>query len=230
MKILVICDDYYHPGQVVVDGLKPLEKQGFHFDVIMDGAEVHPAHFGNYHCIILSKMDERTAEDQTSWLSKDIQHSLMDYVKHGGGLLMLHSGIVEGVDTEEFHRFIGCRFVHHPKPTSLLVQPLKHHAITAGVDVFQEEDEQYYIEILRDDVNILCASYAQGQGDPSKIEEDGWNNSIEKICCSGYVLLEGNGRICMLAPGHFQAVFHNPEYQKTITNALKWLSAENVTS
>lgn len=222
-KVLLICDDFYHPGQTVINGLKPLEDNGIHLHVIVDGAVVSSEQLHNYDTVIISKMDERTAEDKTPWLNKEIQQSLMNYVRHGGGLLMLHSGIVEGADTIEFHRFIGCRFVHHPKPTSLMVQPLKNHAITKEVDVFTEEDEQYYIELLRDDVDVLFSSYAPAQGDISKVKEDGWNNSVEKICCSGYVLTEGDGRICMLAPGHFLKVYENPEYQKTLCNAMLWL-------
>ena len=39
MRILALCDDIWHPAQVVQDGLLGLEKHGFEFDFISNARE-----------------------------------------------------------------------------------------------------------------------------------------------------------------------------------------------
>jgi len=40
MKVLVICDDIWHPGEVIARGLKPLEKKGYELDVVMAAKDI----------------------------------------------------------------------------------------------------------------------------------------------------------------------------------------------
>ena len=34
MNVLVLCDDLWHPGEVVVRGMRPLRKLGYELDVV----------------------------------------------------------------------------------------------------------------------------------------------------------------------------------------------------
>ena len=222
MKVLLICDDHYHPGQVVVDGLAPLKEKGIVFDVLLDGLLVEPKNFDEYPVIILSKCDEATPKNRVNWASPDVQQGFVDYVENGGGLLAIHCGLVAGEKTELLHGLIGSRFKWHPNETDVTAGSLKPHPITEGVAQFTEVDEHYYLELLRNDIDVLMASYSPAQGDVDKYEQDSYHNCPQKIepCC--YVRLQGKGRVCVLTPGHNLKVWHNPDFQKLLLNSLRW--------
>jgi type 1 glutamine amidotransferase len=230
MRVLLLCDDYWHPGQVPINGVAPLAEKGFQFDVITDAKEFKPEALSNYAAVLLSKCDEVSREDKTSWKTEVVQRVFIDYVENGGGLLVVHTGTVAGKQTEALDRLIGCRFAFHPRDIPVTVQPIKPHPVTEGVGVFCEIDEHYRLEIFATDADVLIASYSPAQGAPEKYEEDPYNNAQVFIAAAGYVRAQGKGRVCVLTPGHLLPVWLNPEYQRTLANALNWCGRESTTN
>jgi len=226
MRVLLLCDDYWHPAQILIDGVAPLAEQGFQFELITNAKDFLPDTLSSYPVVLLAKDDETSHEDKTPWKTEEIQKAFVSYVENGGGLLVAHSGIVSGVKTEALERLIGCHFVYHPNACPVTVQPIKPHPITEGVGMFCETDEHYRIEILAQDTDILMASYSPPQGDAEKYQEDPYNNTPAWICPAGYVRVQGKGRVCVLTPGHILPVWLNPQYQRTISNALKWCAGQ----
>jgi type 1 glutamine amidotransferase len=222
MRVLLICDDYWHPGQVPIDGVAPLAEKGFQFDVITCAKDFKPEALSNYAAVLLSKCDEVSREDKTSWKTEAVQQAFVGYVENGGGLLVVHTGTVAGNQTETLDRLIGCRFITHPRDCPVTVQPVKPHPVTEGVGAFCETDEHYRIEILAEDADVLIASYSAAQGAPEKYGEDPYNNTTAWIAAAGFVRTQGKGRVCVLTPGHLLPVWLNPEYQRTLANALNW--------
>src|SRR5436853_231435 len=96
MKTLVVCDDYWHPARTPRTGLEPLTQHGFEFDWIEDATGITgaslAAQMANYPLIILTKANEISAIDRTPWMTPDIEAAFADYVRDGGGLLVIHSG------------------------------------------------------------------------------------------------------------------------------------------
>jgi len=224
MKVLLICDDYWHPGQVPIDGFAPLKKRGFEFDIITDLKDFSTGMLSKYPVVVLSKCDEKSPEDKTSWKTDDVQQAFIDYVENGGGLIIAHTGLVAGKATQALDRLIGSKFTYHPKDCPVTVQAIKPHPITDGVEMFCEIDEHYRLQILSDDVDIIMASHSPSQGEESKYEEDPYHNTVAWIGAAVYVRSQGKGRVCVLTPGHHLAVWHNPQYQRVLENALRWCS------
>ena len=222
MRILLLCDDYYHPGKVPMDGIVPLKEKGFEFDIITDAKEFKPEMLSDYPVVMICKSDEVSQEDKQPWKTAAVQKAFIDYVEKGSGLLVAHSGTVAGKNTEALDKLIGCRFSYHPEETPVTVQPIKPHPIVEGVGMFCEADEHYRLEIIADDVDIIMASYSPSQGVQAKYEEEPYTNSPEWISPAGYVRKQGAGRVCVLTPGHNLPVWHNPNYQKVLENALRW--------
>ena len=221
MRVLLLCDDYWHPGQIPMDGVALLSGQGFQFDIISDAAYFRPDMLSLFPVVLLAKSDHVSQQDKTSWKTEEIQQAFIRYVENGGGLIAVHSGTVAGEHTEKLNDLIGCRFSYHPQACPVTVQPLKPHPITEGVGMFCEIDEHYRLEILAPDADILIASYSPPQGDPDKYGQDP-HNTAAWVCPAGYVRSQGKGRVCVLTPGHKPAVWQNPHFQKTLTNALRW--------
>ncbi|GBU29112.1 hypothetical protein R84B8_02676 [Treponema sp. R8-4-B8] len=226
MRVLLLCDDYWHPAKILIDGVTPLAAQGFQFDIITNAKDFAPNTLSDYPVVFLAKSDEVSHENKSSWKTEKVQKAFVSYVENGGGLLVAHSGIVTGGNTEMLDRLIGCRFIYHPNACPVTVQPIKNHPVTEGVGMFCETDEHYRLEILASDADILIASYSPPQGEEGKYKEDPYNNTPAWICPAGYVRAQGKGRVCVLTPGHFLPVWINPQYQRTISNALKWCGGQ----
>ena len=226
MKVLLICNDFYHPGNVPIEGIAPLKEKGFNFDIITDAGNFKPSDLQNYPVVIIVKSDQVNHEDKTSWKTAEVQKAFTEFVEKGGGLMAIHSGTVKGENTQELDNLIGCRFLFHPPSADITVQPVKPHPVTEGVGMFCEHDEHYHLEILAPDADILIASYSPGHGDESKYEEDPVRNTPQCICPAGFVRTQGKGRVCVLTPGHNVPVWHNKHFQRTLENAINWCAGK----
>ena len=226
MKILVICDDHYHPGQTVKDGLAPLKDKGYQFDFVEDGLAVKPENLKDYAVVILSKCDEATPDNRVSWETAELQKAFVDYVEKGGGLIAIHCGLVPGENSQVLHGLIGAKFKSHPNNNPVTVEAVKTHPVTEGVEQFTELDEHYYLELLSDDVDILMASYSPSQGEEAKYETEPYFNYPAKIEPSVLVRSQGRGRTCVLSSGHHLEVWHNPNFQRLLDNSLRWCAGK----
>ena len=222
MRVLLLCDDYWHPGQVPIDGVVPLKEKGFEFDAVIDANDFKPEALKDYPAVLLCKSGEVSQTDKDSWKTEAAQQAFVDYVENGGGLLAVHNATVGGARSQTMDRLLGCRFSYHPHDCPVTVQPVKPHPVTEGVGMFCEVDEHYRLEILADDIDILMASYSPPQGDEAKGQEDPYHNTAAWVCPAGYVRAQGKGRVCVLTPGHHLAVWRNPQFQRLLENALRW--------
>ena len=222
MRVLLLCDDHYHPGKVPDEGLAPLKEKGFSIDVIYDAGDFDPGKLNTYDVVVMSKCDHKTQADNTSWKTPAVIDAFIGYVENGGGLVVTHSGTVKGKDTQKLDEFIGCTFAFHPADCPTTVDVIKPHPIADGVKAFTETDEHYHLNINTPYADIFLASYAPPQGTPEKYESAPYTNAPAAVRAAGYTLERGKGRVCVLTPGHTLAVWHNPEYQRIVENALRW--------
>lgn len=225
MKILLFCDDYYHPGEIPTEGLKAA---GFAPDVISDATGFNAASLANYDVIVMSKCDHISQSNNAPWKTPEIQEAFVNYVEGGGGLLVTHSGTVSGDNgaTNVLDLLIGSRFVSHPNNCPVIVGAIKPHPITEKVGIFLQTDEHYHLEILAEDIDILSASFADAQGEESKYQTEPYFNAPAHIAPAVYVRTQGKGRICVLTPGHVPEVWHNSEFSKMLANAVRWCADE----
>ncbi|MDR2599091.1 MAG: ThuA domain-containing protein [Oscillospiraceae bacterium] len=225
MKILLLCEDYYHPGEVPVEGVKYLEKKGYTFDIIKDANDFDPEKLKDYPVVILSKSNQRNQEINDPWMTEKIQEAFVNYVENGGGLIAVHNATVPSETSEALNKLIGSKFVFHPNNCPVTVQTIKPHPVTKGVEQFTEIDEHYRLEILTDDVDILMASYSPSQGEEEKYTDEPYFNTTAWIDAACYVRTQGKGRICVILPGHIIEVWLNPEFQKLLENAINWVKS-----
>ena len=221
-SVLLICDDYWHPGQTAIDGVQPLKNESFEFDIITDAKEISLDTLQKYPVALICKSDEVPQSGKQPWRTNEAQKAFAEYVENGGGLVAVHSAAVNSRNPKDFDNLIGCRFIGHPNNCPVTVAPLKPHPVTEGVELFCEIDEHYRIEITSPDADILLASYSPPQGEESKYQDDPYNNTPAGIYPAGYVRTQGKGRVCVLTPGHLTAVWLNPQFQKLLSNALRW--------
>jgi type 1 glutamine amidotransferase len=222
MRILLLCDDRYHPGSIPAEGIQPLKEKGFALDVISDAGFFRPESLANYNVVIMSKCDHITLENLEPWKTDEVQDAFVKYVENGGGLLVTHSGTVKGKATEKLDTLIGCSFAFHPNNCPVTVDVIKPHPVAEGLSAFTEVDEHYHLNITASDADIFLASYAAPQGDEARYKTEPYFNTPAAIRAAGYTRVQGRGRVCVLTPGHTLAVWLNPQFQLALENALRW--------
>jgi uncharacterized protein len=106
MNILVLSDDYWHPGSTVHNGLSPLEGPDLKFTWIDDANEWSAERMAEYPLVIFSKSNEVSAADRSKWMTEAVEQAFVDYVRQGNGLLVIHSGTAGYKETPCSARFI----------------------------------------------------------------------------------------------------------------------------
>lgn len=205
MKVLVLCDDRWHPAQTPRGGLTPLAALGYEFAFVEDASGWSAAQLDGYPVVLLAKADNISSADWAPWVTPHIEAAFAAYVRKGGGLLVVHSGTVVAETSQVLRPLIGGIFDHHPKQCPVTVQPHTESALTAGVDSFTETDEHYFMRFAADDARIFLTSTSEHGAQPA-----GWTRQ------------EGAGRVCVLTPGHNLAVWLQPGFQTLLRNALAW--------
>jgi type 1 glutamine amidotransferase len=205
MRVLVLCEDYYHPARIARAGLAPLDGQGFEFDFVENTADWPSEMMADYPVVLLTKSNNISATDQTPWMSRDIEDAFVSYVRDGNGLLVLHSGSAGYRETAELRRLTGGAFASHPAQCPVTVEPLEGHALTSGSTPFTVFDEHYMMDQDDRDADVFLTTRSEHGTQPG-----GWTRR------------EGNGRVCVLTPGHNLDVWLAPSYQRLIANALRW--------
>lgn len=222
-KILVLCDDVWHPAEVIERGLASFEKNmrtgskspDYKFDFVKAAKDIlTPEYIQQYPLIICCKSNNVIAANSAPWFENTVTEVMggefREFVENGGGFLSIHSGNVfmgNGDGVEEYCEFVGNRFITHPLRCEVLLEKIKSHPITEGVaDSFTVRDEHYKLELLAEDADIfLSSSSKEGGTEPA-----------------GYTRTFGKGRLCVLTPGHTLSVWENEEFQKILKNAIEW--------
>jgi type 1 glutamine amidotransferase len=204
-KILVLCDDYWHPAKTPRAGLQKLagDAREIAFDWMEDAKDWPALHFRDYPLIILTKSNNVSSQDKTYWMSDGVQTALVDYVRQGGGLLAIHSGTAEYKETPALRALLGGVFDMHPPQCMVTISPCKTNGLTSGIEPFTVKDEHYFM--LMEDVpaDVFLTSTSEHGEQPA-----GWQRT------------EGKGRVVVLTPGHNVEVWLHPQFQTLLRNAM----------
>jgi type 1 glutamine amidotransferase len=209
-NILVLCDDFWHPGEVIKRGLGSIKTGAYAFDFVCDAKDIlYPEMLERYGAIVNCKGNVLTGANNAAWFEDGVTEvgvrELEAYVKGGHGFLSLHAGN-SAKEGSAYGDFVGNFFVGHPPRCSINVEISGRHPVTRGVENFSIRDEHY---------NIKCHAAGAVELFRTKSETGGDQTG-------GYVREIGGGRLCVMTPGHILAVWEHPAYQRLILNALDW--------
>ena len=204
MRILVLCDDRWHPARTPRAGLAPLAGE-FDFDWIENAADWSPERMADYPLVILTKSNGISAEDDSPWMTPEAEQAFAAYVRSGKGLLAIHSGTAGYTNTPLLRSLLGGVFDHHPEQCLVEVSPVPGEPLAEGLVPFTLRDEHYFMAMDDHQVQVFLAS-ASEHGAQS----------------AGWTRMEGKGRVCVLTPGHNLDVWLHPSYQNAIRAAIRW--------
>lgn len=219
-KILVLCDDIWHPAEVIEKGFSSFKEKKYRFDFVKAAKDILTLEMlEEYPLIICCKSNNITSANSAPWFESTVTEVMSDefqgYVKQGGAFLSVHSGNAFTGDDDEvkkYTEFVGNRFLTHPPRCRVTLKKQKEHPIMNGVEeVFDIRDEHYQIEMLSEDADIFLNSVSENGG----------------IQVAGYTREIGAGRLCVLTPGHTLSVWQNESFQKILLNAIAWCLKED---
>jgi type 1 glutamine amidotransferase len=207
-RVLVLCDDKWHPAHVVRGGIERLGTDDFHFDVIEDGREWSAERMGIYPLVLLAKLNHISAVDNSPWITPEVEEAFVDYVRAGGGLLAVHSGTCV-IESPTLRRLIGGTFIKHPPQCEVTVTPQGYLPITLDVEPFTVKDEHYFMETDGPQaLPFLTTPSEHGAQSGAWLRE------------------QDDGRVCVLTPGHNAEVWLHPEFQTLLRNGLLWCAKQ----
>lgn len=207
MRILVLCDDRYHPAKVVRTGLERVP--GYTFDFIEDASEFSPEQMAPCPAVIVAKSNNISSANHAPWMTAPLQNAFRDYVHAGGGLFFIHSGTAGYLEWPIFRSIIGGGFLEHPPRCPVTVEPKPGHFLTAGVEPFTVEDEHYVMTLDDPQAEVFLTTRSDHGAQPG-----------------GWIRYESQGRVCVLTPGHTEEVWAHPAFQSLLRNALAWCAWE----
>lgn len=205
MRALVLCDDYWHPARVPRAGLGALSDCGFTFDWIENATEWSARRMTTYPVVVLTKSNNISAADQSGWVTEEVQQTFLDYVHQGGGLLVIHSGTAGYREMPVLRGLMGGVFVKHPPQCPVAVEPQPGHPLTVGSAPFTLKDEHYFMTLDDAEADLFLRT-----------------TSEHGTRAGGWARIEGEGRVCVLAPGHNLEVWLHPSFQVLLRNGLRW--------
>jgi hypothetical protein len=205
MKILVLCDDMPHPAVVVRDGLAALDSRGLEFDWLQNGAEWSAERMTGYRVVVLAKANNTSSSDGANWVTEDNDGLFTDFVAAGGGLLVIHGGIAGYAHLPLLRALMGGAFVKHPPQCPVTLQPTGGHPLAEGCTPATVRDEHFFVTLDDDESDVFLTTQSENGTQPG-----GWTRT------------EGEGRVCVLTPGHNPEVWACPSFQALLRNALVW--------
>jgi uncharacterized protein len=205
MRVLVLCDDRWHPASTPRQGLEPLMNADFEFDFIENAGDWSAARMGEYPLVMLTKSNDVSSIDQTDWATDQVEQVFIDYVRRGGGLLIVHSGTAGYKETLQLRALMGGVFAHHLQQCPVTAEPQEGHPLTLGSASFTLKDEHYFMELDDTRADVFMTTTSEHGTQPG-----GWTRT------------EGKGRVCVLTPGHTVEVWQHSAYQALLRNALLW--------
>ncbi|MCL2094420.1 MAG: ThuA domain-containing protein [Treponema sp.] len=213
IPVLVLCDDFWHPAEIIERGFKSLKQTDYSFDFCYTPKDVlTPEWVKQFPVIVCAKGPNRlNSANQNGWFDEGVTEFMIPdfeaYVKEGGGFISLHAGNTARDKEVGWGPFVGNIFQGHPPRCEIDVKITGKHPIVDGISDFVIRDEHYAIEVIDPNAIELFRTVSASGGDQP----------------AGYAIERGKGRLAALTPGHILSVFENPSFAQILLNTLKWV-------
>lgn len=215
--ILVLCDDLWHPAEVIEKGLAAMEQDKYRFDVVKTAKDIlTPARLAEYPAVMCCKSNCVNLGNSAPWFEEGVTEVMAPeferYIREGHGFFAVHSGLAYGKDGYQAYKdMVGMVFNGHPPRCAVDVKVTRpEHPVSEGVRNFVIRDEHYRIDVTCPDAEVFLESVSEKGG----------------VQPAAYTRVMGEGRLCALTPGHTLDVWLNPDFQRLLMNGLSWCLKE----
>jgi hypothetical protein len=152
--------------------------------------------------------------------------------RRGTPLLVLHAGCYTTGKAVGGPEAAGAAYQspHLPIQEISVAVVDRQHPITTGVEDFRITDEPYRLDVVGEDVRVLCTfdarkaeQYAASERPAEQVEQiRAWSQRTPQAPLV-YVKRLGAGKLCLNALGHSPAALANPGFRQLMLQTIPWL-------
>ncbi|PTV93542.1 trehalose utilization protein [Halanaerobium saccharolyticum] len=206
-KVLALVGDYYHPSDYLKQALKMVIKKNYHLDIFSSHQEINWDGLMEYDVLILATWGKiNDPDDEAYWLDEYHEKRIDQFLAEGGKLFLVHSGTASYPKDGLFRKMAGGHFIEHPEDhPEMTMRTVAENPLTKGIDEFKIKDEQYFMEVDQEEVEVFLKAKSKEFGESTA----GWFKDYK------------NGKVIVLTPGHSLEVFEEEMMQKLINNILE---------
>ena len=204
IRVLLLTGENNHDWRATTPKLRQiLEQTGeFEIKVTEEPAILKTSAMGTYD-VLLSNYNRGPR-----WPEKQEQ-GLLNFVREGGGLVIVHAANNAFPDWPEYDRLIGGTWragSYHPAYGPYEVKnDDRNHVITEGIEDFETRDEMYCGLHMQPNIRLLAHSVYDRKPQPM-----------------AWIVNYGNGRVFQLALGHDVTAMENLNFIRLLVNGTKW--------
>ncbi len=156
--------------------------------------------------------------------AKKLENNLLEYVKKGRGLMVLHGAIVMQNNSINFGNMVGGSFDYHPKQQAIevnLADP-KHPLVQAfDGKGFTHIDEPYFFKNTYFDYNFRPLLYMHlGKLDGLR------NKPKDHIKYISWIKKYGKGKVFYCSPSHNAQSYENPKLLKYLLDGMQYVTGD----
>ncbi len=155
-----------------------------------------------------------------------LEKNLIQYVSSGGGLMILHGGIVMQNKSEAFGKMVGGSFDYHPKQQKINVKLVDadHTMVRAFQgEGFEHIDEPYFFNNAYFDYDFRPLLFMEADQLVGKKEAVGDN-----IKYVSWIKRFGDGRVFYASPSHNAQSYENPRLLGFLSDGLNYVVGDLV--
>ena len=155
--------------------------------------------------------------------AQELETNVIEFVKKGGGLLLLHGGITTLNNSQKFSELVGASFDYHP-PQQLVQVKLENpsHPLVAAFpkDGFSHVDEPYFYKNAYSNLNFTPLLYF----DNAQIHSQRANQELKSgKTYVAWIRPEGKGKVMYISPSHNAQSFENPALLQFFLDGLQYV-------
>lgn len=165
--------------------------------------------------------DEKLTNEQRKNKAAELEANLIDYVKKGGGIMVVHGAIVMQNNSMPFSEMVGGSFDYHPAQQEITLELCEpDHPLVKAFErkPFVHVDEPYLFNKAYTKKNFRPLLYM----DTSKLTKK--NKEIdEKIKYVSWIKKYGKGRVFYVSPSHNAQSFEDSRLLKFFLDGAQYV-------
>jgi type 1 glutamine amidotransferase len=165
--------------------------------------------------------DKNLTDDQRKKKAAELEANLIEYVKKGGGLMVVHGAIVMQNNSMSFSEMVGGSFDYHPVQQEITLELCEpnHPLVKAfGGKTFVHTDEPYLFNNAYTQKNFRPLLYM----DTSKLTKK-TKEIDEKIKYVSWIKRFGKGRVFYVSPSHNAQSFEDARLLKFYLDGTQYV-------
>jgi len=161
------------------------------------------------------------SEEDKKQKAAEFEQNLFDFVKSGGGLALVHGGIVMQNNSDEFSDMAGGSFDYHPPQQEIELKVVEeNHPLTLAFEgrSFTHVDEPYFFKNAYAKKNFRPMLYME----ISEIEKMR-HETEDKVSYVSWIKKYGDGRVFYCSPSHNAQSYENERMLRYYLNGMQYV-------